>query len=321
MDIRSAICNLIKTVLTFITEPKLRTQLNELYNLASISNSNLDDIQRLMNNLGKGATIHHRVVSQPFSINSPKPSQKISAQSGASVSAFSCGINTKFASFGSRIQYTSPFKTHRDDRQNKTNSDRQICLTSETLTQTPKNQFEFKSFDKLTIDLPSKFKIQQKVHNHCPTVPAIQDLFEQSQKIVNIPENNTEKKITQINPKQQQLEIKQYDQSKISGRLLITLDSCIKEMSQNTFKLILTTEKTSEIDTCTSVLHNSQLENSITIVQRKQFNPLYKGIHQKMSDRDLFYIQQNFLMKKLIVKAKQIEKSSPLNPSLEIFLK
>ncbi|CAK65408.1 unnamed protein product (macronuclear) [Paramecium tetraurelia] len=321
MDIRSAICNLVKTVQNFITDPQLKIQLNELYNLASKPNSKIDDIERLMNNLGKSQTIHNRVVSQPNPLNSSKHSYKIQAQSGASVSAFSNGINQKIPSFGSRIQYTSPIKTYREDRQNKTNSDRQICLTSETLTQTPKNQTDVKPFDKLTIDLPPKFKTQSKVHNHCPTVPVISELLEQSQKKINIPEQNTEKMSIQKSPKQQSLIIKQYDQQKVSGRVLMVLESCIKEMSQNTFKLILTTEKTNEIDTCSSVLHNSSLENSITIGQRRQFNPLQKGLHQKMSDRDLFNIQQNFLMKKLIVKAKQIEKSSPVNPSLDIFLK
>ncbi|CAD8120713.1 unnamed protein product [Paramecium sonneborni] len=323
MDIRSAICNLVMTVSNFIIEPKLKTQLDQLYNLASKPNSNLDDIFTFMNNISKSTNIHQRVQSQPFQLNSPKPSNKVQTQSGASVSAFSGGINNKITNFGNQLNYASPSKTYREDKIHKNYSDRQICLTSETLTQTPKNQTDFK----LTIDLPSKIKLQSKIHTHHPTVPAIQDLFQQSQKEINIPKNYTQKIHTQINFNQQleqQLVIKQYNQNnnKISHRLLVNLDQCIKEMSTNTFKLILTNEKTSEIETCTSIHHNSQLENSITINQRKQYNPLQKGIHQKMTDKDLFYIQQNFLMKKLIVKAKQqVEKSSPLNPSLDIFLK
>ncbi|CAD8103862.1 unnamed protein product [Paramecium sonneborni] len=332
MDIRSAICNLITTVSNFIIESKLKAQLDLIQNLASKPNSNLDEILKLMNNLGKDQNIHQRVFSQPLQLNSPKPSNKVQAQSGANVSAFSGGINTKIQNNGSRIQYVSPVKTIRDDKQYKTNSDRQICLTSETLTQTPKNYNDFKPFDKLTIDLQSKQKDQSNLHINRPTLGVIQDLLEQSQKEISIPQNyNTQQILTQFNPNQQfdyqqdyqqyqQQVIKQYNQNKVSQRLLVNLDSCIKQMRSNTFKLILTNEKTTEIDTCTSIPQNSQLDNSITASQRKQFNPLQKGIHQKMTDKDLFYIQQNFLMKKLIVKAKKGEKSSPFNPVLDIFL-
>ncbi|CAK95080.1 unnamed protein product (macronuclear) [Paramecium tetraurelia] len=314
MDIRLAICNLISVVSNFVTETKLKGQLDQLYLLSIKPDSNLEEIQRKMINLGKNNKTHHRMSSQPVVLPSPKQN-KVQSMSGVNTPAFSGGMPSKAIGFGSRIQYTTPFDLNREKvEKHKNRSDRQISFKFEISKPSPKNITEFKPIDKKIVDITQKTKLNSGIQRSSNVVPVLQTELE------SYPQNTITLKSLPIKNviRQQQLEgehkEKQYDQTKISGRMLDQISQNMKEMKQNTFKLIKVFENTHEIKT-----QSSQVETSFISPFRKQQNPLFNGIHGKITDQDLHNIQQNFLMKKLIIKAKQNDEIEFEPPSMGIF--
>ncbi|CAD8185010.1 unnamed protein product [Paramecium octaurelia] len=308
MDIRLAICNLISVVSNFVTETKLKGQLDQLYLLSIKPDSNLQEIERKMINLGKNTKAHHRINSQPAVLPSPKQN-KVQSMSGVNTPAFSGGMHNKAIGFGSRIQYTTPFVSNREkDEKHKNMSDRQISFKFEISKPSPKNITEFKSIDKQIVDITQKLKLNSGIQQSSNVVPVLQSELEA------YPQNTITLKSLPIKNDNYQQQLgeerkeKQYDQTKISGRMLDQINQNMKEMKQNTFKLIKVFENTHEIKTQSSFEHCRQVDTSFISPFRKLRNPLFNGIHGKITDQDLHYIQQNFLMKKLIVKAKKNEK-------------
>ncbi|CAK84402.1 unnamed protein product (macronuclear) [Paramecium tetraurelia] len=316
MDIRPAIRNLIYVVSNFITESKLKAQLDQLYLLTIKPDSNLEDIEKYMINLGKNTMTHHKINSQPILLPSPKQN-KVQLMSGVNSPAFSSGMPLKTAGFGSRIQYPTPLKSNRDkdDKQNNS-SDRQISFKFDTPKTSPKN---VKSNDKQIVDINQKIKLYTEMPQSFNTVPIIHTEYETqlqnkiTPKSLPLPnDNNTQRH------EEEQKEIK-YDLNKISGKMLQNIHQNMKEMKSNTFKLIKVFENTCEIKTQSSVVHSSHVDASHISLFRKSKNPLFNGIRGKITDQDLNSIQQNFLMKKLIVKAKPNEEIQYETPKLDIF--
>ncbi|CAD8101579.1 unnamed protein product [Paramecium sonneborni] len=308
MDIRSAIRNLIQVVSNFITESKLKSQLDQLYILTSKPDSTLEEIEKLMITLGKNVSTHHRINSQPIVLPSPKQN-KVELMSRANTPAFSNGIPIKVPGFGGRIQCATPLKSNREkDEKTKNTSDRQISFKFETPQTSPKNVTEFKSFDKQKMDINQKIKMYTEIPQSFNTVPILQsELDTSSQNKIN-PKSLPIKNDFSISS-QQELDYKekQCDFNKISGKMLQYINQNMKEMKLNTFKLIKVYENTFEIKTQSSVVQSSHVDASFASPFRKSRNPLFNGIRGKMTEQDLDNIQQNFVMKKLIVKAKPNE--------------
>ncbi|CAD8164594.1 unnamed protein product [Paramecium octaurelia] len=316
MDIRPAIRNLIYVVSNFITESKLKAQLDQLYLLTIKPDSNLGEIEKYMINLGKNTMTHHRINSQPVVLPSPKQN-KVQLMSGVNSPAFSSGMPLKTAGFGSRIQYATPLKSNRDkdDKQNNI-SDRQISFKFDTPKPSPKN---VNPNDKQIVDINQKIKLYTEMPQSFNTVPIIHSEYEtQLQNKITPNSLPLPNDINTQRHEEEQKEIK-YDLNKISGRMLQNIHQNMKEMKSNTFKLIKVFENTCEIKTQSSVVHSSHVDASLTSPFRKSKNPLFNGIRGKITDQDLNSIQQNFLMKKLIVKAKPNEEIQYETPKLDIF--
>ncbi|CAD8088211.1 unnamed protein product [Paramecium primaurelia] len=316
MDIRPAIRNLIYVVSNFIKEPKLKAQLDQLYLLTIKPDSNLEEIEKQMINLGKNTSTHHRINSQPVILPSPKQN-KVQLMSGVNTPAFSSGMPIKTPGFGSRIQYTTPLKSNREkDDKHKNLSDRQISFKFDTPKPSPKN---VKSIDQQIMDINQKIKLYTDIPQSFNTVPIIQQEYEQQFQNKITPKSLPNKNdiITQQHEDEQK-EIK-YDLNKISGRMLQNINQNMKEMKSNTFKLIKIFENTCEIKTQSSVVHTSHVDASLISPFRKSKNPLFNGIRGQITDQDLNNIQQNFLMKKLIVKAKPNEDIQYENPKQDLF--
>ncbi|CAD8100144.1 unnamed protein product [Paramecium primaurelia] len=316
MDIRPAIRNFISVVSNFITEPKLKAQLDQLYLFTIKPDTNMEDIERQMMNLGKNTKTHHRINSQPIVLTSPK-NNKVQLMSGVNQPAFSGGISTKAIGFGSRIQYVTPNREKEEKQKNK--SDRQISFKFETTKPSPNIITEFKLIDKQNVDINQKIKLYSQMPQSYNVVPVLQsDLETYSQNKITL-KSVPIKNVNCSQKYEEELIEKQYDQSKISGRMLHQINQNMKEMKINTFKLIKIFENTHEIKTQSSLVNCSQLDTSFNSPFRKQQNPLFNGIRGKITDQDLNNIQQNFLMKKLIVKAKQNEQIEYEIPNMNIF--
>ncbi|CAD8102739.1 unnamed protein product [Paramecium primaurelia] len=104
--------------------------------------------------------------------------------------------------------------------------------------------------------------------------------------------------------------------------LLNDLMLCLKQFQQNTETLSQIYNHTSEIQTAYGIRVSQDIHGS-TQVNRKGSNKLFAGYNSKlMSDDQLVAIQNNFLMKKQIVKGchQDIVNESPLFMQKQIFL-